>query len=665
MNERKSALITGVTGQDGSYLAELLLDKGYEVHGMVRRASTEKFERIEHLRDRITLHQGDLLDQRSLVDALRASSPSEIYNLAAMSFVAVSWIQPTLTAEFTGTGVTRMLEAMREVCPEARFYQASSSEMFGKVLEVPQTEKTPFYPRSPYGVAKAYGHFITVNYRESYDLHATSGILFNHECVSESTPLIVRERGNVSIKTPADLVALRRKGSSVQTFTPRDAIEVWDGEDWTCIRAITATRRRAGDPDHRLLNVQARAGAVEVTAHHVMLDAERSRVRADEISPGNDLAVADCLPEAPEWTAVSAELAELLGLLAADGDVSADGCKVRLTNNDFLVRSRASELWSRLFLGTSHEWTGTSGFDAGSPVHAVNLTGANSVGAWLREQLYTRTAHKQVPPVVLNGDCETHGAFLDGYYAGDGLKKGNGESVKTNSAILAQGLCYLYLLRGQPASVYVEQRSGRAYYQLNLRSAARVGAKGSHLLRNPAEVRRIDDAVCTDEWVFDLETDSGVFCAGVGRLVISNSPRRGLEFVTRKITWHAAAIKHGLAKELRLGNLEAERDWGYARDYVEAMWLMLQRDDPQDYVIATGEAHSVRECCEVAFDEAGLGDYHSHVTIDPAFVRPAEVDHLIGDPGKAGRDLGWKPRTSFEELIRLMTRADLELLAPR
>jgi GDPmannose 4,6-dehydratase len=323
MTDRRSALVTGITGQDGSYLAELLLEKGYEVHGMVRRASSEKFDRIEHIRDRITLHQGDLLDQRSLVDTLRASRPAEIYNLAAMSFVAVSWIQPTLTAEFTGVGVTRMLEAMREVCPEVRFYQASSSEMFGKVLEVPQTETTPFYPRSPYGVAKAYGHFITVNYRESYDLHATSGILFNHE-----------------------------------------------------------------------------------------------------------------------------------------------------------------------------------------------------------------------------------------------------------------------------------------------------------------------------------------------------SPRRGLEFVTRKITWHAAAIRHGLIGELRLGNLDAERDWGYAKDYVEAMWLMLQRDIPADYVIATGEAHSVRECCEIAFEEAGLGDFAPYVTIDPAFVRPAEVDHLIGDPSKARRDLGWKPQTSFEELIRLMTRSDLELLAP-
>jgi GDPmannose 4,6-dehydratase len=316
----RSALITGITGQDGSYLAELLLERGYRVHGLVRRSSTERFERIEHLRDRITLHQADLLDQRSLVDAMRAARPDEIYNLAAMSYVAVSWVQPTLTAEFTGVGVTRMLEAMRETCPQARFYQASSSEMFGKVREVPQTEDTPFYPRSPYGVAKVYGHMITVNYRESYGLHATSGILFNHE-----------------------------------------------------------------------------------------------------------------------------------------------------------------------------------------------------------------------------------------------------------------------------------------------------------------------------------------------------SPRRGLEFVTRKITWHAAAIRLGLADELRLGNLDAERDWGYAKDYVEAMWMMLQRDEPSDYVIATGVAHSVRDCLAIAFDQAGL-NVDTHVRIDEALRRPAEVDHLIGDSAKARAELGWEPQTSFEALIRMMVDSDLELL---
>jgi GDPmannose 4,6-dehydratase len=666
MSDRPSALITGVTGQDGSYLAELLLEKGYEVHGMVRRASTEKFDRIEQIRDRITLHQGDLLDQRSLVDALRASHPTEIYNLAAMSFVAVSWIQPTLTAEFTGVGVTRMLEAMREVCPEARFYQASSSEMFGKVLEVPQTETTPFYPRSPYGVAKAYGHFITVNYRESYDLHATSGILFNHECLLESTPLIIRELGIVSIKTPADLVPLLRRGRSSQTFAPRNVIEVWDGEDWTYVRTITATRRRRTDPDHELLSVQARGGVVDVTAHHTMLDGERRPVSAREVREGDDLAIADWMPNSPAWTAVTPEMAELLGLLAADGHVSADGRQVRLTNNDFLIRSRAMELWSRTFLGRSGESSGSSGVDANVSVSVISFSGSSAIGPWLREQLYTRTAFKQVPSIVLNADRDVQQAFLTGYHAGDGLKQGNGESVKTNSAVLAQGLCLLYFNQGQPASVYIEQRGGRTYYQLNLRSAALVGAKGQHLRRSPTEVRRVvPAAVPADDWVFDLETESGVFCAGVGRLVVHNSPRRGLEFVTRKITWHAAAIKRGLAKELRLGNLDAERDWGYAKDYVEAMWLMLQRGIPEDYVIATGEAHSVRECCEIAFDGAGLGDYERYVSIDPAFVRPAEVDHLIGDPTKAERDLGWKPNTSFEELIRLMTIADLDLLGGR
>ena len=201
MSDRR-ALITGVTGQDGSYLAELLLDKGYEVHGMVRRLSSENYERLQKIRDRITLHTGDLLDERSLVDVLRVSEPDEIYNLAAMSFVAASWSQPTLTAEFTGVGVTRLLEAIRQVRPEARFYQASSSEMFGNVRESPQNENTPFYPRSPYGVAKAYGHFITVNYRESYGLHAVAGILFNHESPRRGLEFVTRKvtHGAAAIK---------------------------------------------------------------------------------------------------------------------------------------------------------------------------------------------------------------------------------------------------------------------------------------------------------------------------------------------------------------------------------------------------------------------------------------------------------------------------------
>ena len=661
----RTALITGVTGQDGSYLAELLLEQGYDVHGMVRRSSTEKFDRIEHLRDRITLHQADLLDHRSLTDAMKASKPDEIYNLAAMSYVAVSWIQPTLTAEFTGVGVTRMLEAMREVCPEARFYQASSSEMFGKVQEIPQTEATPFYPRSPYGVAKAYGHFITVNYRESYDLHATSGILFNHECISENCPLLVRRNGTVQVLTPADLVPLRRKGPVAQPFAPSELLEVWDGDSWTTVTAITATRRRTTDPDHRLLSTEARGGIVTTTAHHHMLDADRDVVRADELEPGSRIALADEWPTTQDWTSVTPEMAEFLGLLAADGHVSGSGLHIDFANNDGGLRFTMCQLWSQLFLGRATASTLRSGWDPERPVEHLRLIGAPSAITWLRELLYTKTGLKQVPPLVLNADAEARRAFLDGYYAGDGLKRGNGDSIKTNSPVLAQGVYWLYALEGRPASVYAEQRAGRTYYQLNLPTAVPVGAKGQHLRRDPAEVRQVRDAVVADdEWVFDLETESGVFCAGVGSVVVHNSPRRGLEFVTRKITWHAAAIKYGLVDTLRLGNLDAERDWGYAKDYVQAMWLMLQQDVPEDFVIATGVTHSVRRCLEVAFDQAGI-EIADHVKIDDTLKRPAEVDQLIGDPGKAKRILGWEPETTFEQMIRMMVDSDLKLLSGR
>jgi GDPmannose 4,6-dehydratase len=314
----KKALITGITGQDGSYLAELLLAKGYEVHGIVRRSSTETFERIAHIKSRIHLHQADLLDQLSLIDALRDVRPREVYNLGSQSFVPTSWVQPVLTGEFTALGVTRMLEAIRLVERRIRFYQASSSEMFGKVREVPQNEKTPFYPRSPYGVAKVYGHWITVNYRESYGIFACSGILFNHE-----------------------------------------------------------------------------------------------------------------------------------------------------------------------------------------------------------------------------------------------------------------------------------------------------------------------------------------------------SERRGKEFVTRKVTDAVARIKLGLLREVRLGNLDAKRDWGYAEDYVEAMWRMLQQKAPEDYVIASGRQHSVRELCEIAFRHAGL-NWKDHVVIDPALIRPVDVETLLGDASKARRKLGWRPRVSFEEMVRRMVDADLD-----
>ncbi len=317
----RKALITGITGQDGSYLADFLLEQGYEVVGMIRRSSTLNFERIAHIQDKLTLVPGDLLDEVSMINILKEHRPHEVYNLAAQSFVQTSWGQPVLTGETTALGVTRVLDAIRTVDPEIRLYQASSSEMFGKVQEVPQKESTPFYPRSPYGVAKVYGHWITINYRESYGLHASSGILFNHE-----------------------------------------------------------------------------------------------------------------------------------------------------------------------------------------------------------------------------------------------------------------------------------------------------------------------------------------------------SPRRGLEFVTRKISYAVAKIKLGLQDKLALGNLDAQRDWGYAQDYVMAMWLMLQQDQPQDFVIATGETHSVREFCETAFSYLDL-DYKDYVIMDERFMRPAEVDLLVGDPSNAEKTLGWKRKVGFQELVSMMVQADYDTLS--
>src|SRR6266542_143857 len=661
MSRDRRALITGITGQDGSYLAELLLEEGYEVFGMTRRASTENVERIAHLADRLTLLQGDLLDPSSLEAALRAAQPAEVYNLAAQSFVPTSWNQPVLTAEFTAVGVTRMLEAIRLVKPDARFYQASSSEMFGKVRQVPQTELTPFHPRSPYGVAKVYGHHITVNYRESYDLFAVSGISFNHECLRASTPLLFRENGVLAVKTPADVVPLRAKGASVQCYEPDGLLEVWAGDDWTPVKAITATRRRPGDPEHDILSIEARGGVVEVTAHHAMTDADGNEIEAREVEAEDELSLCDEMPDPPRWTAATAELAELLGLLVADGFVHRSGKGICFTNNDGRLRLRVAELWSRTFLGTSGEYVGRSGWDADASVGKLNLNGGRLIGPWLRDQLYTRTGHKQVPPVILNSDARTVEKFLDGYYAGDGLKQGNGMSIKTNSAVLAQGLLCLYHYLDQSASVYVERRAGKCYYQLKLASRASVySGKGGHLRKPSHEVRRVVPAVVEDdEWVFDLETEAGVLNAGVGRLVVHNSPRRGLEFVTRKITDGVARINLGLADELRLGNIEARRDWGFAGDYVRAMWLMLQQGEPKDYVVATGVDHSVQQFADLAFASAGL-DQARHVVVDPTLVRPAEVDHLVGDASRARAELGWQSQVSFEQLVELMVVADLE-----
>jgi len=639
---KKTALITGITGQDGSYLAELLLEKGYRVIGMTRRTSTDVHERIAHIVDDVEFVSGDLLDQTSITKIVADVRPHEVYNLAAQSFVPTSWTQPVLTGEFTALGATRVLEAVRSVDPAIKFYQASSSEMFGKVHEVPQRETTPFYPRSPYGVAKVYGHWITVNYRESYDLFAVSGILFNHESVPANTPIIVKRGNVVNVEQIGDVMHVREKGSNVQRFD-LDDLQVWDGTAFVRVLGGTAYRHRPVVDNKGVRRVEARCGTVTLTADHVMfLDGEERA--ACGVAEGDRMLRAE-LPDAPCFSNPGLEFAWMLGAFVGDGSAYKSEATVhaKFTNSDVRLRSYFAEVWERQTLGYTTYSATSSGFVEGRTVGALALNGAPRFLEWLREECYTRDGLKCVPRMVLNGDEAVWRAFLEGYNATDGLKAGNGKyrykNFKTNSAVLAMGLWWMARKAlGQELVLNIDhgppERPG-PFYSLNLRSPNVVGAKGAHLRRDLREVKRIEEQPHFEGWLYDITTESERFHAGVGELVIHNSPRR-----------------------------DAQRDWGFAGDYVRAMWLMLQQDQPDDYVIATGRTHSVRDFLRIAFESAGLGSFESYVKIDPRFVRPAEVDLLIGDSSKAKRELGWEPEVSFEALVEMMVRADIDRLAP-
>ncbi len=662
----KTALVTGISGQDGSYLAEHLLSLGYRVYGLVRRTSVRNLDRISHLRDQVELLAGDLLDQNSLINAILESKPDEIYNLAAQSFVPASFSQPVLTGEFTALGVTRILEAIRVVNPKIRFYQASSSEMFGKVEAVPQNEDTKFHPRSPYGVAKLYGHWMTVNFRESYDIFAVSGILFNHECVTAETPVLVRRNDLLDVVPIEEIVPHRSDASHGRRYTtvPSDALEVWDRSGWTPVRLMTATWNDAEREDFKpVRRIAARGACFTATRDHVAFLAGCRPTPVGEIEAGALLQLAE-LPPAADAIEMPVDEAWFLGAMAAEGYVSERKARFTSCDPDFVERVKVA--WRKLTGGATCARLGRSGFERGQPAIQLDLTGSPAYCNWLRTQLYTRRGHKRIPFRVLNARADARRAFLEGYNEGDGLAAGHGaylfRSFKTNSAALAQGLWWLARVTlAQRTILCVEEREGRIYYQINLNSPDSPGQKGAHLRLPVEEVVRVRDLDETG-WLFDLETGTGTFHAGVGSGWIHNSPRRGPEFVTRKITLAAAKIAAGLQKDLRLGNLDAQRDWGFTGDFVKAMHLMLQQPSPKDFVIGTGETHTVREFVELAFSRLNL-DWERHVVIDPKLVRPAEVDLLISDPRRAREELGWKPTVPFRELVQMMVDADVALVA--
>jgi GDPmannose 4,6-dehydratase len=664
---KRVALITGIDGQDGSYLAELLVSKGYDVHGLIRKGVNPS-PNIDVVRPYITLHYGDLANENHLSKVIHSLQPHEVYNLGGQSDVAVSFEIPEYTGDVTGLGVTRMLEAIRCFSPNSRFYQASSSEMFGNYSAPPQNELSPMRARSPYSAAKIYAHNMTICYRESYNLFACSGICFNHECLTDQTPVIVRTQPNIiQIRSIEELVPHREdpsKGKKYTTVCDNDDLEIWDDGKWSKVKTKTATWNESlSDSDKSIKSVNCRGGYYEATAYHKSFKADKTEIPTYQLGKGDKLHLSE-YPNLTETISISIEESELLGMLTADGYIGDRNCRFTKTSQE--LRDRVKYLWTTVTGGTTKNAEHPSGYN-NSTVPSVELTGAPLYTQMVGRELYNEKRFKQVPMRVINSKRESIVAYLRGYNNCDGLKSNSRGTYEfkcftTNSQVLAAGLWYLVdRALGQRITSHPEFRNGLKYYHLNINTPdADKKVKGR--ARDISEVKGVEGLEYTG-WLFDLETDSGTFSAGVGKTWVHNSERRGINFVTRKITNAVARIYWGKQKTLELGNLDARRDWGYSPNYIEAMWLMLQEDKPDDYVIGSGVAHSVRDFAEAAFNVVAL-DWRKYVVINPHFMRPAEVNYLCADASKAEKVLGWKPKTAFTELVRKMVENDLKLEKP-
>lgn len=698
----KIALITGINGQDGSYLAEFLLEKGYQVWGTVKRNSVSETQssRIEHLRDsnKINLEYADLTDMASLVRVIQKVKPTEIYNLAAQSHVRVSFDQPIYTANVTGVGTLNLLEAVRMVSPNSKIYQASSSEMFGNNIDPDgyQRETTPMNPVSPYGCAKVYSYNICRNYRNSYGMKIWNGVLFNHECISENSPVIIKYKNNgrIDIIKAKFLKSVRKKGRNKQQWLDFD-YQIWDGFDFVDVKCITATKRPKNDINFTCVSNNTRNGIVETTNHHNLLNIDNNKIKAVDVNIGDKLLHGQ-YPKVNNISELTLEESKLIGLLVGDGYVSETG-SIKFTNNDTDILNEVSILWEKVSLGiTSDSYTYESGF--GGVSTNIRLTGNTDYGRYLRNQIYDKDGSKKIPQRILNSSKEIQLEFLKGYNLSDGLKSNKCiyefKNFKTNSSVLAQGLLFLVKnVTNQEYNITYEiNNQNRRYYNINLltdrvdktesikeliedgfsqrkisetllvsRSTVRKVVNGdevyqdSHLKKDSFEIKKKVEIIDQPEWVFDIEVETGRIMSGVGNIVISNSPRRGTNFVTNKVVKAAVRIKLGLQDKLHLGNLDATRDWGHAKDYVEAMFLMLQTDKPDDYVCATGISHSVRDLCEYTFSKLGL-DYKDYVVIDEKHLRPEELHDLKGDSSKLRNELGWKPKYTFETMLDEMVQ---------
>jgi GDP-D-mannose dehydratase len=741
----KLALISGTTGQDGSYLAELLLEKNYVVYGIIRRTSLINTHRVDHLYKNKKFHlaYGDVTDSSNILSILQKMMQEypdftgiEIYNLAAQSHVKVSFDEPSYTAHVDALGTLNMLEAIRvlNLKDRARFYQASTSELFGKVQEVPQTETTPFYPRSPYGVAKLYGFWIVKNYREAYGIHASNGVLFNHETVSESSPMIYkRADGGLDIKPIGEIcrndcgVNIDENNKIYQSGAPTKTIEIWDKNDWTTVKYVSCYPHNIEKDNKSPKIINARNSVIMATGEHVFFKENDREVACRDIKIGDKLRTIK-LPVTNSKFLLNDKLCFLLGALVGDGYISDRG-DIRFTSKNENDIKLIEDIWVSLDSSNStHKRLSTSGFTGLRNIWQLHLKGNKKL--ILDHELYNEDNTKRVPYQILNSSHENMIEFLKGYNLADGLKAGHCvyefKNFKTNSPVLAQGLTYLLnQTTKQKINITVEpcEKWGYKtfYYSINIlsnskcgqncqnsqekltkvlellgqnesqRSIARItGISRSfiskvhngyvpplehHLAKSKNEVKKIIDYPDYDGWFYDLETESGTFHCGIGYGHVHNSPRRGETFLTRKVTIAIGKIVRGEQDHLCIGNLDAKRDWGYAKDYVEGMWRMLQQETPDDYVLATGECHSVREFVEKAFRAVGIeiiweGEGVNEVgkdkntgkilvKISEKYFRPAEVDLLLGDASKAKRVLGWTPKMTFDELVATMVQHDV------
>ena len=748
----KIAFITGITGQDGSYLAELLLEKGYIIHGLIRRASLINTTRIDHIFENknLKLHYGDMTDGSCLTNCLatiKSNYPDmerlEIYNLAAQSHVKVSFEMPEYTADTDGFGTLKLLEAIRSNKLEniTRFYQASTSELYGKVVEVPQTEKTPFYPRSPYGVAKLYAHWITKNYRESYDMFSCSGLLFNHETIAANSPMIYKIGLNsleidikpiseiVKYHTIPDGILINEDDEIYQEGEVLTDLYVWDNNDWTKVKFASGYKHDIiNNPKFPKFINSKKSCYMATNTHHIIMD-DNSEKEVQNITLEDSVKLVN-LPDNYNFEKnIDDYEAEFIGMIVGDGYINNKNI-IRFINSDENIRNYCIELYEKICKKYNKEfkyyyYPSKSGFNSEKIVGYIDFTSSS----WYlkRSNIYNEDKTKRIPKIILNTNKENKIAFLKGYNKADGLKKNKCvyefKNFKTNSAVLASGL--IYLLENTTKQEYninlerkVDKDIIRFYYSINILSNSRFSKRKNfekmeiinklfeegksireisritnisrqfiqNINRNKEiknqdikfkvtnSVKKIVEHYNYNGWFYDLETESGTFHCGVGQGLVHNSPRRAHNFVTRKITIGLGKIVRGEADKLVLGNLDAKRDWGHSKDYVYGMWLILQNDKPEDFVLSTNEFHSVREFVEKAFalrgfdiawkgsgiDEIGYDKNTGRelIFVSEKYFRPAEVEELLGDSTKARTELGWVPKISFDELVKEMVDND-------